>query len=148
MFKKYFLNWNVCAQSCTCNKQKVPGMHTMLNRANVVYMSPPKTHCRSGNTDLQQLWGKFTHQVPTSLTGTFKTRDIFLCPPEEKKKSIKIYTHTHIQKQDAPKPGLNLLSEGRDLNPNYGQVFPSRLSTDFVSYFLLVVSAVGTFHCN
>lgn len=66
----------------------------------------------------------------------------------KKKKSHKIYTHTHIQNQDAPKPGLNLLSEGRDLNPNYGQVFPSRLSTDFVSYFLLVVSAVGTFHCN
>lgn len=75
-------------------------------------------------------------------------QEIYFYVLQRKKKSIKIYTHTHIQKQDAPKPGLNLLSEGRDLNPNYGQVFPSRLSTDFVSYFLLVVSAVGTFHCN
>lgn len=27
---------------CTCNKQKVPGMHTTLNRADVVYLSQKK----------------------------------------------------------------------------------------------------------
>lgn len=82
---------------------------------NVVYTSPPKTHCRSGNIALQQLWGKFTHQVPTSLMGTFKTRTyknihFYVLQRKKKKKSHKIYTHTHIQNQDAPKPGLNLLS--------------------------------------